>query len=149
MSACLTNSAARSSGGEPLSTTARRSNVRLGLTASAGYHLDAEALDDVAGAHVLVVLEGHAAFLAGRDFRDFVLEALERLQLAFVDDDVVADQADARATLDLAFGDTAAGDLADLGDVEDLQDLGIAEKVSRRSGDSRPDSAAFTSSTRL
>jgi hypothetical protein len=27
------------------------------------------------------------------DFLDFVLEALERLQLAFVDDDVVADQA--------------------------------------------------------
>jgi hypothetical protein len=58
----------------------------------------------------------------------FVLEALERLELAFVDDDVVADQADACATLDLAFGDTATGHLADLGDVEHLEDLGIAEE---------------------
>src|SRR5690606_32887218 len=65
----------------------------------ARYHLDAEALDDVADAHVLVVLEGHAAFLAARHFRHFVLEALQRLQRAFVDHDVVADQADARAAL--------------------------------------------------
>src|SRR5436305_11776572 len=36
------------------------------------------ALDDVAGAHVLVVLEGHAAFLADLHFLDLVLEALER-----------------------------------------------------------------------
>ena len=37
----------------------------------------AVALDDVADAHVLVVLEGHAAFLARRDLADVVLEALE------------------------------------------------------------------------
>ena len=61
-------------------------------------------------------------------FGDFVLEALERLELAFVDDDVVAHQAHAGAALDLAFGDAAAGDLADLGDVEHLEDLGIAEE---------------------
>jgi hypothetical protein len=65
-----------------------------------------------------------------------------------VDDNVVADQADACATLDLAFGDTATGNLADLGDVEDLEDLGIAEEGLARSGDSMPDIAAFTSSTR-
>ena len=90
--------------------------------------LDAEALDDVAGAHVLVVLEGHAAFLAGRDLAHLVLEALQRLELAFVDDDVVAEQADIGAALDDAFGDPAAGDLADLRDLEDLQDLGVAEE---------------------
>jgi hypothetical protein len=45
-----------------------------------------------------------------------------------VDDNVVADQADACATLDLAFGDTATGNLADLGDVEHLEDLGVAEE---------------------
>ncbi len=52
------------------------------------------------GAHVLVVLEGHAAFLAGRHLAHLVLEALQRLQRAFVDDDVVADQADTRTALD-------------------------------------------------
>ena len=81
--------------------------------------------------------------------RDVVLEALERRQLAFVDHDVVADQAHARAALDLAVGDAAAGDLADLGDVEDLEDLALPRMVSRRSGESRPDIAFFTSSTRL
>src|SRR6185312_3010144 len=46
------------------------------------HHLDAEALDDIADAHVLVVLEGHAAFLAARHFGHFVLEALQGLQRA-------------------------------------------------------------------
>ena len=48
--------------------------------------LDAEAFDDIACADVFVVLEGHTAFLTDRHFGDFVLEALERLELAFVDD---------------------------------------------------------------
>jgi hypothetical protein len=64
-----------------------------------------------------------------------------------VDHDVVAQQADA-APRSTTLGDAAARDLADLGDVEDLEDLRIAEKVSRTSGASRPDIAAFTSSTR-
>jgi hypothetical protein len=67
------------------------------------------------------------------DFLHFVLEALERLERAFVDHHVVADQADLGAALDLAFGDTATGNLADLGDVEDLEDLGVAEEGSRGS----------------
>src|SRR5690606_17588990 len=50
------------------------------------------ALDYVAYAHVLVVLERHAAFLSGLDFANLVLEALERSQLTLVNDDVVADQ---------------------------------------------------------
>src|SRR5256885_12515674 len=83
------------------------------------------ALDDIAGAHVLVVLEGHAAFLADLHFLDLVLEALERRELALVHHHVVADEADAGAALDAAVGDAAAGDLADLGDVEHLQDLRI------------------------
>src|SRR5215207_1660442 len=76
--------------------------------------LHAIALDHVAGAHILVVLEGHAALLSGGDFLRIVLEPLELRQLAFVNDDIVADQADIRAALDVAFGDAAAGDLADL-----------------------------------
>src|SRR5690606_14795106 len=90
--------------------------------------LDAEAFDDVAGADVFVVLEGHAAFLAHRHFLDPVLEALERLELAFVDNDVVAEQAHTGTALDDALGDTAAGDLADLGDLEDFEDLGVADE---------------------
>src|SRR5215207_6270797 len=91
--------------------------------------LHAIALDHVAGAHVLVVLEGHAAFLPGLNLLDLILEALERRKLAFVDDDIVADQADVGAALDLPVRDAAPGDLADLGDVENLQDLRIAEEL--------------------
>ena len=63
--------------------------------------------------------------------RDFVLEALERRQRAFVDDDVVADEPHLGAALHRAFGDPAAGDLADLGDVEDLEDLAHCRGRSR------------------
>src|SRR4029078_192779 len=80
--------------------------------------LDPEAFDDVTGAHVLIAFEGHAAFLSDLNFSDFVREALERRERAFVDDDVVADEAHLGAPLHRAFGDAAAGDLADLGDVE-------------------------------
>ena len=44
--------------------------------------LHAVTLDHVANAHVLIVLERHAAFLAGLHFFHFVLEALKRRQLA-------------------------------------------------------------------
>src|SRR5690606_30315902 len=91
--------------------------------------LDAIALDDVAGAHVLVVLEGHAAFLAGENLLGVVLEALELAELALVDDDVVADEAHVGPALHDAVGDAAARDLADLRDVEDLEDLRVAQHV--------------------
>ena len=42
--------------------------------------LHPEALDDVARAHVLIVFECHAAFLAGLDFFNLVLEALCRMR---------------------------------------------------------------------
>jgi hypothetical protein len=103
----------------------RRTTVR---SKRPGDVLDPETLDDIASANVFVVLEGHAAFLPGIDFGDLVLEALQSLELAFVNDNAVADEANARATLDLALGDAATGHLADLGDVEHLQDLGIAEE---------------------
>src|SRR5208283_5619537 len=89
--------------------------------------LDAVALDHVALAHVLVVLEGRAALLAGVDLLDLVLEALERGELAFVHDDIVADEAHVGAALDLAVGDSAAGDLADLRNVEHLEDQRVAQ----------------------
>src|SRR6185437_6698571 len=89
--------------------------------------LDVVALDDVALGHLLVVLERHAAFLAGLDDRHLVLEALERRQLALVHHDIVADEPHMRAALHNAVGDAAAGDLTDLGDAENLQNLRIAE----------------------
>src|SRR4051794_31462489 len=87
------------------------------------------ALDHVAGAHVLIILEGHAAFLAGHHLAGVILEALELRQPAFVDHDVVADQADMRAALHDPVEDAAARDLADLRDVEDLDNLGFAEAL--------------------
>src|SRR5438445_2514671 len=76
--------------------------------------LDAVALDRVALPHILVVLERHAAFLAGAYLARIVLETLQLRQLAVVDDDVVADEADIGAALHHAVGHAAAGDLADL-----------------------------------
>src|SRR5688572_4687765 len=48
-----------------------------GLVQRALDFLDGEALDEVALLDVLEALERHAAFLAGLDFVDLVLEALE------------------------------------------------------------------------
>ncbi len=91
--------------------------------------LDVIALDDVARLDVFVFLEGHAALLTDDDFLDLVLEALERAELAFVDDHVVADQTHIRAPLHLALGDPATSDLANLGDVEHFEDFGVAEEI--------------------
>src|SRR5215467_16018669 len=90
---------------------------------------DFEGFDDVALLQVLVVGEGHAAFLAALHLAHLVLEALERGEFAFVDDHVVADEAHLGAAAHHALGHAAARDLADLGDREDLQDLGIAKEL--------------------
>src|SRR5215469_11068888 len=63
------------------------------------HRLHAIAFDDVALAHVLEVLERHAAFLAGEDFAGVILEALELREPALVDHDVVADQTHIGAAL--------------------------------------------------
>src|SRR5262249_42803210 len=90
--------------------------------------LDLEALDLVALLDVLVALEGHAAFEAFLHLAGLVLEALQGLQRTFVNHDVVAQQADLGAALDQALGHHAASDLAHLGDVEHLADLGVAQE---------------------
>ena len=95
----------------------------------AGDFLDIEALDDVADLDVGVVLERHTALEAFANFLDLVLEALERLERAFVDHDVVAQQADLGTTANDTFGDHAAADLAHLGDIEDFANLRIAEEL--------------------
>src|SRR5688572_26030060 len=99
------------------------------LRQRAGDFLDLEALDDVALLDVVVVLERHAALEAFLDLAHFVLEALEGLEGAFVDHHAVAQQAHLGAALDRAFDHHAAGDLAELGDVEDFADLGVAQEL--------------------
>src|SRR5882672_334769 len=49
-----------------------------------------EALDRVSGLDVVVVLERHTALVAFLDLADLVLESLQGLQAAFVNDHVVA-----------------------------------------------------------
>ena len=51
-----------------------------------------EHFDDVADLDVVVLLEADAALEPGLDFRDVVLEAPQRADLALEDDDVVAEQ---------------------------------------------------------
>src|SRR5580700_9025808 len=91
-----------------LSNRARRLQRALDL-------LDGIALDDVPDPHVVVVLERHAAFLPGLHLSDFVLEALERRQLALMNDHTVADEADVRAALHDAIGHAATRHQANLG----------------------------------
>src|SRR5205085_4688759 len=94
----------------------------------AGNLLDLEALDHIANLDVLVVLEGHAAFVALADLADLVLEPLQRLQAALMDHDIVAQQPHFGAPPDDSLSDHAAGDFAGSGDVEHLADRGIAEE---------------------
>src|ERR1700742_3299078 len=103
----------------PLPRGASRVSLKMSLFAGldsqrALDRLYAITLDDVADTHVAVVLERHAAFLAGGHFLHFVLETLQRRQLAFMHHDVVADQADIGAAFHGSIGGSAAGDLADL-----------------------------------
>src|SRR5690606_37167076 len=88
---------------------------------------DAEALYQIALPNVLIIFEGHAAFLSGENFLHLVLETLEGRKLAFVDHYIVPDQAHIGAAFHTALRDTAARHFADLGDVEHLQDFRIAE----------------------
>src|SRR5262249_44281817 len=83
-----------------------------------GNGLDVEALPDVTDADILIVGEGHAALLPGRHLAHLVLEALQSGQRTLVDHDVVANEPHLGAALDLAVGDAATRDFADLGNVE-------------------------------
>src|SRR6202012_3713364 len=94
--------------------------------------LDLKALDDVALLDVLIIGEGHAAFLADDHFAGIVLETLEGGQFAFVDDDVVANEANFRTASHDTFGDAATGDLARFGDVEDFENFRVTEEFLAR-----------------
>src|SRR6516162_642563 len=101
---------------------ARDSNSQRAL-----HRLHPVAFDDVADLHVLVVLEGHPAFLAGDDFARVVLEALELGELALVHDDAIANETHIGAAFDHAIGDAATRYVADLGNLENLQDGGVTQ----------------------
>ena len=77
-------------------------------------------LDHVALLDVVELLEVQAALVAGGDLLDRVLEALEGGEMALVDDDAVTHDARLAGALDLAVGDVAAGDGADIGHLEGL-----------------------------
>ncbi len=82
-----------------------------------------EDLDDILRADIVVVLKRHTAFLTGLHFLDLVLEALERLQSAFVDHHVVAQKAYTSRTAGDTFCDQTASNLADARHLEDFADL--------------------------
>ena len=50
-------------------------------------------LDDIFGTNIIIVFKGHTAFLAGLDVFNFVLKAFQCFQRAFMDHNVVAQQA--------------------------------------------------------
>jgi hypothetical protein len=90
--------------------------------------LDAEAFDRIAGADVFVVLEGHAAFLADIDFRTSSLKRLSVLSLPSWMTTLSRTRRTPTPRSTLPSVDAATRDLADLRDVEHLEDLGIAEE---------------------
>src|SRR6056297_4731 len=97
----------------------------LGLSRERAFDLfEFEDLDHVLRANVFVVFEGHAAFLTGLDLFDLVLETLERLQRAFVDHDVVAQQAYTGGPAGYAFGHQTPSHVSDARHLEHFLDLG-------------------------
>ena len=83
----------------------------------------------VADLHVLEALEHDAALEPGLDLADVVLEAAQRADPPGPDDGPVADEAHLGAAGEAAVGDRAAGDRADPRGLEELQDLGLAERL--------------------
>ena len=71
---------------------------------------------------------GNTVIKAGGNLAHVVLEAAQRGNLVFVDDDTVTDYADLRLTGDLAVLYVGAGNEADVRYVDDLADLRVAEQ---------------------
>src|SRR6185312_3827860 len=84
-------------------------------------------LELVALLHIVEVLDRQAALEARLHLAHVVLEALQRIELAVVDHDVVAQHADLRAAAHEALLHVAARDHADLRDPVDLAHLDQAE----------------------
>src|SRR5579883_2057292 len=103
-----------------------KGTLRMGEFGGDGF--DGVGFDDVADFKVLVAGDLEAALVAFGDFADIVFEAAERFEFAFEDDRLIAQDADFAAARDLAVFDVAAGDGADLADLEDLAHFGVSER---------------------
>src|ERR1041384_7332178 len=76
---------------------------------------DLEGLQLVADFQIAEAPDGEPALEAAFDLTHIVLEALERVELSGVNDDVIAQHAHLRAASDQPFQDIAAGHCAHLG----------------------------------
>src|SRR5690606_32745882 len=115
----------------PKASAARAVRIirRMSASERALHNFDVEALDDIALLDVLELAEAHAAFLTHLHLVHLFLEALQGGERShFLNDNVVAQNPDLRALPDNALGDLHARNLADLGNVEHLQNLGVAEE---------------------
>src|SRR5581483_11261203 len=86
-----------------------------------------EALDLVAGANILVVLHADTALGAGANFVHVILEATQRFQRPFENDDVVAQDTDRVVPANEAFGHQAARNHTELARPEDIAHLRDAD----------------------
>src|SRR5439155_27262909 len=104
------------------STSTRWPSARLRRD---GHPFHREHLDDVADLDVVELLEADPALESGLHLAHVVLEAAQRPDLAFVDDDVIAQEARLRVARarDAAFADDGARDRAELRDLEGLAHL--------------------------
>src|SRR5215470_2601580 len=87
-----------------------------------------ETLDDIAGLDVVIVLESHPTLVALIDFADLVLEALQGFERAFVNDNIVPQKTYLCAAPHSSLSHHAAGDFANLGDVEDLANRRVSKE---------------------
>ena len=109
-----------------------------------------ERLQHVAHLDVLEPLEHDAALEPGLDLADVVLEAAQGADPPGPHDGPVADEAHLGAAGEAAVGDRAAGDRADPRGLEELQDLGLAERLlDLARASSMPSIAARSSSVTL
>src|SRR4051794_17189448 len=88
-----------------------------------------EDFDLVADLDVVVALDANTAFHAGTNFGSVILEATQRFQLAFEDNDVFAQYTDRTVTVNNTFDHHATGDGTELRRTEHVANFGHAQDV--------------------
>ena len=84
-------------------------------------------LDDIVDLHLVKALKDETAVKALADLLDVVLESLERSEVSFKDLLVTPADTDFAAAADDTVEDHAAGDIADMGCLEEHTDFGMAD----------------------
>lgn len=84
---------------------------------------DFEHFDHIANANVVVVLHADTTFHTVTDFVNVIFEAAQGFQLAFIDNHVVAQNADWVMTFDRPFGNHTARDSAKFRRFKDITDF--------------------------